>query len=880
MILKKYQKDALQALQDFFEHCRLSDNPKTSYEHVTGEPELAKRLGAYRSKYKALKDIPHIPHVCLRLPTGGGKTLLAAHAIKVLRKTWLEKENPVVLWLVPSNIIREQTVNALKNHRHAYRMALDEAFDNHVRVFDIADFANIHPQDIQQNVCIVVGTIQTLRVTNTEGRKVYNTHEDYEPHFARITRTDGLELESEGPRAGKIKLSFANLMHIHRPLMIVDEAHQAVSNLSDDVKFRINPSAIVEFSATPRPNNNTLYNVTAFELKKAEMIKMPIALSEHSTWQQAVTDALATRAALEKDAKLDKDYIRPLVLFQAQKKNQDVTVEVLKQFLMGENDIPEKQIAIATGNKRELEGIDLYDPNCPIEYVITVEALKEGWDCPFAYVFCSVANISSATDIEQLLGRVLRMPYASRRKDETLNKAYAHVSETTFGAAARALKDTLIEKMGFQEVEADEMIEEREPAQLDLPEGGLFDPRIPPMIYRPSTPLRTPLPPSLSSKVSRRTDEQNDTFELVVTGPLNAEEIADLKDALPEADHMAFEEEAAQYIAEITPMLSPAQRGAVFTVPRLMAYVQDEFVFGDMEEVFCEHNWSLAQYPAELTQKEFDIQTTANMFEIYINEKEVRSGSIGEKDLQLSFDVDVEGWSAQSLVRWLATQINAPDIGHRERLEWCSRLVTFLERRGLNIAGLMRCKFILSRKIQQKIDNFRVLEREKCYQTSFLEPEREHEVSFDEAFEFKDGMFAHYPRYRGSVDFRKHFLSYIPDFDGKGEKGEEFHCAEMLDSLPQVKHWIKNVPKDENAFKLPLAQANFYPDFIAELEDGRIFVVEYKGDDRATNKDSDNKRTIGNVWEKAGQGKCLFLMVEKEKNGRNPREQMLDKISS
>ena len=67
---------------------------------------------------------------------------------------------------------------------------------------------------------------------------------------------------------------------------------------------------------------------------------------------------------------------------------------------------------VVTGELRELDGVDLFDRHCPVECVITIEALKEGWDCSFAYIFCSVSRGRSAVDVEQLLGRVLRMPYA------------------------------------------------------------------------------------------------------------------------------------------------------------------------------------------------------------------------------------------------------------------------------------------------------------------------------------------------------------------------------------------------------------------------------------------------------------------------------------
>ena len=462
MHLKDYQKETLETLRRFLETCRYA-GPANAYAAITGEPEQQKRLGAYADTYRPLDSLPETPYVCLRLPTGGGKTILGAHAVALARDAWIEKEFPLVLWLVPSNTIRIQTADALKNPRHPYRQALDDAFDGRVRVFDITDFTHIRPHDIRDHLCLVVGTIQTLRVSNTEGRKVYAHNENLESFFRSVApNAPGLEKAESGPHQGRVKYSFANLLHIHRPLMIVDEAHNAVTGLSREMQQRVNPCAIIEFTATPKPKSNILHSVTAQALKREEMIKLPILLAEHDSWQNAVNAAVVNRAALEEHAKSDTQYIRPIVLFQAQTKNQEVTVEVLKNHLMEVEQIPEVRIAIATGDQRELDAIDLFDPQCPIEYVITMEALKEGWDCSFAYVFCSVANIQSATAVEQLLGRVLRMPYARRRKAAELNKAYAHVSELSFQQAARTLVDKLV-SMGFEEDEAQEQIEHLPP---------------------------------------------------------------------------------------------------------------------------------------------------------------------------------------------------------------------------------------------------------------------------------------------------------------------------------------------------------------------------------------------------------------------------------
>ena len=455
MKLKNYQKASLATLRRFFEQARIT-GPKAAYEKITTEPDLAQRLKGYAAGYKPIRALPEVPYVCLRLPTGGGKTILAAHSVAVAKDAWVEKDFPLVLWLVPTNTIRVQTAEALKSPGHPYRRVLDEAFEGRVRVFDIGNFTQITPQDLRANLCVVVGTIQTLRVTNTDGRKVYAHHEMLEPHFSAVSpNAPGLERNDDGPFKGDIRFSFANLMHLHRPLVIMDEAHKAGSDLSKEVYERIRPTALIEFTATPKGFNNILHSVSAQELKDEEMIKMPVVLDEAETWQGAVNSAILKRAELQAWADKDRDgYIRPIVLFQAQRKGEEVTVEVLKKHLIEAEGIDPAKIAVATGAQRELDGINLFDPKCPIEYVITIEALKEGWDCSFAYVFCSVANIRSSTDAEQLLGRVLRMPYATRRSAPALNKSYARLVSKRFAEAAHTLRDKLVE-MGFEESEAE-----------------------------------------------------------------------------------------------------------------------------------------------------------------------------------------------------------------------------------------------------------------------------------------------------------------------------------------------------------------------------------------------------------------------------------------
>lgn len=878
MELKTYQAQTLGTLRRFLEKARV-EGPGAAYEAIIAEPEMAKRLKGFAGHYKALNGLDETPYVCLRLPTGGGKTVLAAHSVNIAKETWVERDFPLVLWLVPSTTIRKQTVDALKNPRHAYRAALDDAFAGRVRVFDIGDFTQLLPPDLRSNCCVVVATIQTLRVKDTEGRKVYAHHEMLEPHFTGIpSNAPGLETIDDGRGAGTIKFSFANLMHLHRPLMIVDEAHKAVTGLSREMQSRVNPTAIIEFTATPRTNSNILHSVSAQELKDEEMIKLPVMLSEHQTWQAAVTGAISKRAELADDARRERDYIRPIVLFQAQNKDEEVTVAVLKQHLMDAEGIEEHRIAVATGDQRELDGINLFDPGCEIDFIITVEALKEGWDCSFAYVFCSVANIQSATDAEQLLGRVLRMPYAKKRSVASLNRAYANLTSKSFSDAANALRDRLV-SMGFEESEAEDNIL---PEQLDLNEGLFGHAR------RTKPSLTTTIavdPASLKeleaaapSKV-RVTAGADGGAVVKITGFLSSAEKAMFVAALSEAEGNSFSEEVASYEAEHQRDASPAERGATFTVPALMAWVQGDLELADTDILMEYHDWSLADHSPRLEAKDFAIQATADTFEIDIDQQRLFVKH-ADQSAQLLLDIPVEGWSEQTLVLFLDRQVRDKFIGQGELVRWLTDLVNYLTGpRNIPLSALMQCKYPLARKVKERIADIRAKERAGVYQRSLFAPDAKPEISFDDGFVFEDDMFVGVRTYRGSYRFSKHFTGWdqVAAFDG-ADDGEELGCAKMIDSLPQVKHWIRNVPRHPDAFWLPTASGRFYPDFVAELTDGRILVVEYKGAHLTDSADTDEKRAIGALWEKASGSKGLFLMVEKQVNGLDVRSQLIAKV--
>jgi type III restriction enzyme len=855
--LKNYQQNTLAVLRRFFEDCRIY-GAEQAYQKITSEPDIASRLGQLRGSYISWDSIPHTPRVCLKVPTGGGKTILAAHAVKIISDTWLAKDYPVVLWVVPSDTIRKQTAEALKNPQHPYREVLAEQFGGKVRVFDIEEKFNIRPADIQGNACIIVSTIQAFRQSSTDKYNVYKHNENLEPHFSRITPTEKMELDGKD----KLKFSFVNLLHFQRPLMIVDEAHNAISNLTQEIHGRLNPAAIVELTATPQLNNNTLYNVRATELKEAEMIKLPIELREHLGWETAVDEAIAKRAELEKAAAHETEYLRPILLFQAQDKNGSVNADALKTYLLNTANIPAKEIAVVTGEQKELDGINVFAKTCPIKYIITVEALKEGWDCSFAYVLCSLANVQSNTAVEQLLGRVMRMPYAKSRKVTALNKAYAYVLSPTFGQSADVLVQKLQNK-GFGEEEARAVIQQ----ETALP---LFENIEQDKVTLTKKLTRSDVPKSI--KLNDRTI----TFTPATT-EIDIEKICQKVD---ERNAFVIKNKFAGYQkTQIAP--SPAKQGQKFSVPKLLFKMQGEFVFADPETIFENFDWNIAKLSKPILEPhEFDITPQGNGFIINLDGNRLSYTAVGADQLVMPF-VDVSNWTAANLIAWLDRTLKQDDIPQSQMVEWLRQIIEYLtDKRGLKISELMIAKYPLASKIRTKIALARGAAKEQAFQDALFARQERVKLDFTNAFKFSEEMydgelFQPQSRYK----FEKHFLGAhkVPAIDG-GESGEEFKCAVVLDSLPQIKYWLRNAARHPNSFCLPTSTDKFYPDFVALLNDGRILVVEYKGAHIIDSKDTKEKSNIGALWEKHTNGKGLFMLAEKSRDGLNLTEQIKAKI--
>jgi len=857
MELKSFQRTALDTLASFLERARTLSNPEQAFIESWRNRESPQTPPPYRT----MPGLPGVPNVCLRLPTGGGKTLLAAHTVAIAGRHYLEREFPVVLWMVPTTVIRMQTAEALKKSNHPYRAALDVAFDGRVSVFDASEIAQIRPQDLTDRVTVIIITIQSLRTSNPDGRKAYAHSENFEPHFAHIPDdTPGLERTEDG----RIKFSFVNLMAFHRPLVIVDEAHKAGTNLSFDMLAALRPSCIVEFTATPntdpKTGSNVLYRASAAQVKGAQMIKLPIVLIEHPDWRAAVHDAIDTRARLAETALADPRYIRPLTLFQAQDKGQEVTVEVLRQYLIENENIPAEKIAIATGAQRELDSLNLFNPSCSVDFIITVEALKEGWDCSFAYVLCSVANIGSAIDIEQLLGRVLRMPYAEERSQPALNRAYTHVSSPRFGEAAKKLTDTLVQKMGFEPDEAANVVEQRQPILPGLDTSDDLFNQVP--VLRETldaVPDLVGLDNDVSERVQFVTREDGKVI-VTVKGDIPHELELRLIGSMKTEGQERVRQAVKRHRIAHRNSSSPVTRGEKFHVPRLCLEVQGVLELAEKEIILDLGGWSLNNYVAELTPAEFSINETAERWEVDLRGEKIVYSHI-EQNTQLEIGLLKLDLTELQLSRWLDKECRQADITQPVLLEFCRKIVAHLTTtRGLAFNELLRFKFQLAKAVQQKITTYRQQAFAANYQTFLFGSEARVTTSFSSGFAFDSRPYPAAWFYSGALQFQKHFFGNVGELKANGE---EFECAKLLDTAPQVKFWIRNLAqRPDTSFWLQTSTDRFYPDFVAMLQDGRIFVVEYKGEPYATNDDSREKMNVGELWASKSNGQGLFLMAQ------------------
>ncbi len=457
MILKEYQQRALDRVGAFVE--RLAEwrgkaakarahDPDLTFDWVGKAWEAAAPGRAYLARRNGLGE--PLPSFCLKVPTGGGKTLLATKVIDCVNTRYLRRQTGLVLWIVPTTQIYGQTLKALKDRDHPYRQQLDVASAGRTLVLEKT--SGFGPRDVRERLCVLLLMLPSANRETKEQLRMFRDAGGFDRFFPADDDAAGQEkllaavpnLDTFAPDGGvwgaAVKTSLGNALRLLQPLVVLDEGHKAYSLNARETLEGFNPCLIVELTATPPRGANVLVEISGRELHAEEMIKLDLHVvnKANASWQDTLLAAIERRDALEEAARAHEAdtgaYVRPICLVQVERTGRDqrragvVHADDVRDYLLRHPRIGAEQIAVKTSGRDELKAVDeaggLLSRDCPVRYIVTKQALQEGWDCSFAYVLAILTNPGSKSALTQLVGRILRQPYAAKTGVAALDESY------------------------------------------------------------------------------------------------------------------------------------------------------------------------------------------------------------------------------------------------------------------------------------------------------------------------------------------------------------------------------------------------------------------------------------------------------------------------
>lgn len=833
MELKTYQKKAINDLKSYLE-CL------DSYGIVEGWDKYWQSKGVNASKYH--DKIKAVPNVCTKVPTGGGKTFIACASIKAISDVVSKIDKILVIWLVPSEAILTQTLENLKNPTHPYRERLNTDFNSDVEIFSSNDLLTKLNKNNLKSLNIAVLSFASIRINNKEMRKMYQLNGSLVDFNSSLDDKENLE-DVE-------KLSVINVIRNFKPIVIVDESHNAKSNLSFEMLENLNASFIYELSATPKDSSNIIHYTNAMELKQENMVKLPVFLCNFVNVASVIENAISLQNRLEAIAKNENVNLRPIVLFQAQSGvNEDAhTFEKLKNKLVNIG-IEKKQIAIKTAKINELNGIDLLHKDCKIRYIITINALKEGWDCPYAYILASIANKSSTVDVEQLIDRVLRQPNARKYTNQELNVSYVLTCSNDFEGTAKSViaglngagfsKDDYRQK-DFRELE--EIVKPQEPKDKDIFEYA-----------------------------NNENDSDEDKNSEFLSADVNVEIIAKnieqgnkindiLKNAKTQANEYDKEVEKTSSNLDYFGDLKVNTSKIKFEVEKIPQFVKilpsnsilfEEINYKVLEKEDLEKDFKLADKDIQIN---FDL-AESSIFEIDLSKDDNLPKYKKASQMQREyFKQYLKTVSDETRIRQSINLIF--DKLRKDNVLNENDLKNYIERIVNNLSDERKARLLdeidaYTIKIKNKIKELKSEYREKV----FYDLLNKGNIKMENTFSFE-------PTIQSSK------LSSLRDKSLYEEEIDNLNSLENkllteIVSLDNIKWWHRN--KDMKPGFCINGFINHYPDFIICTENENIIMVEVKGDDR-TNDDSKIKLKLGSKWaDKAGDKYSYFMVFEKSK---------------
>lgn len=876
MELKDYQQRVIDDLAVYLSTLEKSPHLAKSFKSYWDEKGVT-AMDAYKN------NVPGVPHVCAKVPTAGGKTYIAVNAIDTIFAAFTahSPERPrLVVWLVPSLTILDQTVQALSDVEHPYRKRLNQLFKNRVAIFEKSDLlmgAGFSLDTVKEQLCIVVMSFDSLRSKKKEDRKIFQENGYLASFMVDDERGEGDWLLPEHDAT-----SLINVIRSLKPVVVVDESHNAESVLSVEMLVNLNPDFILDLTATPKLNSNIISYVDAMALKLQHMVKLPVIVANQVSQSAVIESALIMQRKLESTAiaeeKSGGKYIRPIVLFQAQPRvgNNAGTYESIKKKLVSLQ-IPADQIKIKTADINELKGVDLMSRTCPVRYIITVNALKEGWDCPFAYILASLADKSSAVDVEQVLGRVLRMPHVQRHGDDLLNMSYVFTASNKFldtvQSVVRALNKAGFSDKDYRTVDAPVAEEPPKPGAI---QGKFFDdaPKTDGDEAEGDGELDV-------SGVSKDWAMHADTLTEPSPGPDGKS--GNVNDVVPASvafineltkqaaqQNQEFEEKAKQASdtdvpAALEEKMNKHKLKAIFREETLALKLPQFFIkvetggWFDADEALQLFERDELLDAFKLSQADSNINFEDVQTEMYrVDLEDQGGGDYSPKPFKIDaknrarFNSIILSGSRDSQVRDVTARItqlvgNLYPITDPEVRKYVQRVIDAMPPEQLQ--DCLERDFAYVAKIKEKIRTLVDIHSYKAF-NDLLDVDR---IVLRPSFSFPESICPS----ANAPAIPKCLYSTEASIGGF-----EARVITDVSNIEGTAWWHRNLSRGKG-FRIN-GFLNHYADFILKTKAGRIIVLETKGDDRG-NEDSELKLKLGKLWEAKAGGQFKYMMVFENK---------------
>ena len=875
MELKPYQQQVINDLDKFLEYLNtFQDSAKAFnqfWEDKVGKYQ-ANLDGSYSGMRPYKNNIPGATHIAIKVPTAGGKTFIACNALHSIFKSFDVTRPKAVVWLVPWSNLLQQTAGHLSNPTHPYREKLNALFGNRVEVFEKEELlqgAGFNPTSAKEQLNIFVFNFSSIRINSTkkDDRKVYEQNGALEQFRGFVDKDLVIDDTDE--------TALINVIRSLNPVVVVDESHNAESVLSVEMLNNLNPSVVLDLTATPKENSNIISFVNAMALKKEHMVKLPVIVYNHHKKEEVITSALHLQRQLEllaiEEEKVTGKYIRPIILFQAQSniKGKDNTTYIHIKEQLTKLRIPEEQIKIKVSGLDELKGINLMAKDCEVRYIITVNALKEGWDCPNAYILASLADKSSAVDVEQILGRVLRQPHVTKHQSPLLNLSFVLSASSKFQETldniVKALQDSGFSKEDYYAEEEPEV----ELTNNEVLQQELFG--------------TSPVSSGNSEDGKVPVDEINiDEIDFDPNVELDSNQIGSTTDIVKqitqkgESEGKSFEQKAESYTEDNTDYLlreigkQPKKYRIEdpfvdvvndLAIPQFYRKVpadelHDTIMFEELkqEEQLLNRNSLLKGFKLASKSTEINFDDTATeVFQVDYNESKhtatkqkvsIRAKAILVDTILAKPKENQIKDITQLIVRKLG---DMTPISHEDITKYVTRV--FEDLNNDQIRDIINNEFLYISKIKAKV---RELESEYARE-QFQKLLDTNNILVKPSFKFPNELTQISP----SIAIDKSLYEAEASMNGF-----EQEVIMNIASLENVAFWHRNVEK--RGFALNGFESNHYPDFIIFTRNGNLILIETKGD-HLDNDESRAKNLLGKKWaEKAGDNFKYFMVFQKK----------------